>query len=243
VDFFERRFGHRLGWYLLFRLMLTPMAAIAPVVSCGAAITFGSLFGRWGGLLGGLFGLALGVVLVFVWYMVIVGKVEEHRERAFERRLYEDVEKGLLRPRREPEKAPEAIPITTSPSSPVDLETDVGTAIARIEVHAERDPSGAVIASEVLRARHPRDARVAATLARMLYLAGRPNEALTRASEALHMAALTGHMGPATRLCIDLWEARDGLVLEASIARTLARSFEEAGDEEKAAHFRALAET
>jgi hypothetical protein len=49
-------------------------------------------------------------------------------------------------------------------------------------------------------------------------------------------------MGPVNRLCAELWDAREGFLLEPSVARALASHFEGLGDSDKAAYFTELAE-
>jgi hypothetical protein len=227
-----------LTWQMLFRLMISPMAFLAPCVSCGAAITLGQAFGPIGGFLGAVGGFFVGLGCIFLWYFVIVAESSEQREEAFAARLEEDVKTGRLGRRldRDVQPHPEAIPLTAAHALAIDISGDVGEAAARIDIH--EDPSEALEAAEVLRKANARDARAVATAARALLRAGRPKEALVMAGEALHVAVLTDQIGEVSKIVQTFWELREGLALDPTIAGAVADHLERKGQLDRAEYFR-----
>ena len=67
----------RPSWHLIFRLMLSPMAFLAPCFSCAAAVTATHALGPVAGLLGAVGGFVLGTGCIFFWYFVIVGHFKD----------------------------------------------------------------------------------------------------------------------------------------------------------------------
>ena len=110
------------------------------------------------------------------------------------------------------------------------------TAVARIDIHD--DPGEALTAAEALRAKHGRDARSIACLARALLRAGRPKEGVGTAGEALHIAVLTDQLGVVTRLVQTFWDYKEDLALEPSVAIAIADHLDVEGQQSRAAYFR-----
>jgi len=234
------RAGRRLSWKMFFHLMISPMAFLAPCFSCGAAITFSHSFGPAGGIVGALLGFLIGVGCIFLWYFVIIGKPLGAREEDFAEKMIADAEagrlgRGLGRPGVQPSEI-EAIPLSAGPALAVDIEGDVASAIARIDLHPE--PSEALAAAEGLRKKHGRDARAVGCLARVLLRLGRPKEGVRMAGEALHVAVLTAQMGVVPRLVHAFWDHREALALDPSVAAAVADHLDQEGQPNRAAFFR-----
>jgi hypothetical protein len=223
----------------LSRLLFSPVGCIAPVTALCAAITFGAAFGRWGAWLGLLCGFALGVVLVVVWYGVVLGRGFEEREQELAAELTRDAEGPL---RRKPPSSGEVDPIPMdglSGLSPIPIDGPLAEVIDRIDAHAAHDATGALAAAQALRARHPREPSAAILVARSLARAGRPNESVQEAGNALHIAVLRGELDAAADLVVALWTSHEELVLESGVREALAAHFERRGDLRRAAELRA----
>ncbi len=229
-----------LSWHLLFKLMLSPMAFLAPCFSCGAAITFAQSFGPIGAMVGAFGGFVLGIGAIFLWYFLITAHPAQRREEAFAEEAIEDAEAGRLGRRlggpRPPAAEVAAIPLDARPALAVDISGEVEDAGRRVDAHDSA--LEALAAAEALVADHPRDARAVALLARTLLRAGRPKEGARVAADAFHVAVLKGQMDVVPRLVQSFWEQREELALDPSVAKAVAEHLEAKGQVDRAAYFR-----
>lgn len=228
-------------WHFFLHMMLSPMAFLAPCVSCGAAVSFHHTFGTVGGLLGAIGGFILGTALVVFWYVVVEDVFGRDRQARFASQAIEEAEAGRFRrrlggPAAEGQKMQNVEAVPLYPEA-IDIDTGIGTAIARIDAHG--DAKEALTAAEKLRDRHPRDPRTVSALARALLRAGKPKEGARLASEALHAAVLAGHLGPVAPLVQCFWAHREALALDSAVARAVANHLDGVGQPDQAAYFRA----